>query len=94
MTARKTIITLLGGLAISAGFTAAEPFNVVTYKVRFAASSDKGTRAWDARKETVARDLKESKAEIFGLQGPSGNLLSKRKLSIFPQIKADTEPFK
>jgi endonuclease/exonuclease/phosphatase family metal-dependent hydrolase len=64
----KTIITLLGGLAISAGFMAAEPFNVVTYNIRLAASSDKGTRAWDARKETVARYLKESKAEIFGLQ--------------------------
>jgi len=64
----KMILSLLGGLALSAGLTAAEPFNLVTYNIRFAASGDKGTRSWDARKATVVKYLEESKAEIFGLQ--------------------------
>ncbi|YCM45530.1 endonuclease/exonuclease/phosphatase family protein [Verrucomicrobiaceae bacterium 227] len=64
----KKIISLIGGLALSAGLAAAEPFNLVSYNIRFAASSDQGTRAWDARKGRVAKYLKESKAEIFGLQ--------------------------
>lgn len=64
----KKIFSLVGGLLLSVGISAAEPLNLVTYNIRLATSSDKGTRAWDARKATVVKYLKESKAGIFGLQ--------------------------
>lgn len=64
----KTIFSLVGGLLLSVGLSAAEPFNLVTYNIRLATSSDQGTRAWDARKATVVKYLKDSKVGIFGLQ--------------------------
>ena len=64
----KKIFSLLGGLVLSTGLASAESFNLVTYNIRYAASGDRGTQSWDARKATVVKYLKESKAEIFGLQ--------------------------
>ena len=64
----KIIVALLGSLAISSLGFAGESSNLVSYNIRFAAKTDLGTRAWDARKEQVATYLSESKCDIFGLQ--------------------------
>lgn len=46
----------------------AGPFDLVTYNIRYASKGDRGTRSWDARKETTIKYLTESGAGIFGLQ--------------------------